>query len=180
MILKMFVLSGAAIVLWLTPLTTLDKRIGWHKAIQGMTLMGAVACAVVSGNIARKLSQQNEIEALKERAITADIEDEIATSVYVSQQQRQHEAESILLPSERLEHALSLDSSDSDELERAENHQLAARSKNIELERTERIQELQDLGYGKAKIILEVFGISKGGSPKYKAAEAEYKRLVGK
>jgi hypothetical protein len=30
----------------------------------------------------------------------------------------------------------------------------------------------------KAKIILEVWGVSKGGSPKYKAAEAEYKRLA--
>ena len=177
--LKMFVLSGAAIVLWLCPLTTLDKRIGWHKAIQGITLIGAVACAIEAGNIARKLSQQGEIEAIKERAVTADVIDEIATSAYISQAQRQQEAEAMLSPSERLEHALALDSSDSDELERAESHQLAARSKNIELERTERIQELQDLGYGKAKIILEVFGISKGGSPKYKAAEAEYKRLVG-
>jgi hypothetical protein len=29
-----------------------------------------------------------------------------------------------------------------------------------------------------AKIILEIWGASKGGSPKYKAAEAEYKRLT--
>ncbi|MEG4070718.1 hypothetical protein QUA42_25830 [Microcoleus sp. Pol11C2] len=33
-------------------------------------------------------------------------------------------------------------------------------------------------GWNKAKIILEVWGVTKGGSPKYKAAEAEYKRLV--
>jgi hypothetical protein len=38
---------------------------------------------------------------------------------------------------------------------------------------------LKAKGWGKAKIILEVWGVSKGGSPKYKAAEAEYKRLVG-
>jgi hypothetical protein len=38
---------------------------------------------------------------------------------------------------------------------------------------------LQAKGWGKAKIILEVWGISKGGSPKYKAAEAEYKHLLG-
>jgi hypothetical protein len=39
--------------------------------------------------------------------------------------------------------------------------------------------QLKAKGWGKAKIILEVWGVSKGGSPKYKAAEAEYRRLVG-
>jgi hypothetical protein len=42
----------------------------------------------------------------------------------------------------------------------------------------ERILQLQARGYGKAKIILEIWGVTKGGSPKYKAAEAEYKRLA--
>jgi hypothetical protein len=37
---------------------------------------------------------------------------------------------------------------------------------------------LQALGWGKAKIILEIWGVTKGGSPKYKAAEADYKRLI--
>jgi hypothetical protein len=37
---------------------------------------------------------------------------------------------------------------------------------------------LQAKGWGKAKIILEIWGVAKGGSPKYKAAEAEYKRLI--
>jgi molecular chaperone GrpE (heat shock protein) len=40
-------------------------------------------------------------------------------------------------------------------------------------------QEVQELrSQGKAKIILEIWGVTKGGSPKYKAAEAEYKRLM--
>lgn len=94
--LKMFVLSGAALTLWLTPLSALDKRIGWHKAMQGVSLCAAIACAVKAGNIAYRLSQQGEIEAIKERAITADVIDEISTSTYVSQQQRQQEAELIL------------------------------------------------------------------------------------
>jgi hypothetical protein len=63
--LKMFVLSGAALTLWLTPLSALDKKIGWHKAMQGVSLCAAIACAVKSGNIAYKLSQQGEIEAIK-------------------------------------------------------------------------------------------------------------------
>ena len=51
-------------------------------------------------------------------------------------------------------------------------------SENGESERTERIHQLQAKGWGKAKIILEIWGVTKGGSPKYKAAEAEYKRLI--
>ncbi|MCU0545887.1 MAG: hypothetical protein MUE44_27600 [Oscillatoriaceae cyanobacterium Prado104] len=38
--------------------------------------------------------------------------------------------------------------------------------------------QLKARGYGKAKIISEVWGVSKGGSAKYKAAESEYERLV--
>jgi hypothetical protein len=49
---------------------------------------------------------------------------------------------------------------------------------NTESERAERALQLKAKGWGKAKIILEVWGISKGGSQKYKDAEAEYKRLV--
>jgi hypothetical protein len=100
----MFVLSGVALTLWLAPLTALDKRIGWHKAMQGLSLGAAIACAVSAGNIARKLADENEIELIKERAIKADIVDEIGTSAYVSQQQRQQEAESILAsPGEEME-----------------------------------------------------------------------------
>jgi hypothetical protein len=94
--LKMFVLSGSAIILWLAPLTALDWRIGWHKLAQGLSLGSAVACAVAAGNIARRLAEENEIELIKTRAITADVVDEIATSAYISQSQRQQEAEQIL------------------------------------------------------------------------------------
>jgi hypothetical protein len=94
--LKMWILSGTAIALWLAPLATLDKKVGWHKSAQGLSLVAAVACAVTAGNIARKLSEQGEIEEIKTRAITADVVDEIATSAYISQQQRQQEAEQIL------------------------------------------------------------------------------------
>jgi hypothetical protein len=64
--------------------------------MQGVTLCAAIACAVSAGNIARELSEQGEIEAIKKRAITADVVDEISTSAYISQQQRQQEAELIL------------------------------------------------------------------------------------
>ncbi|MEG4799062.1 hypothetical protein QUB63_02305 [Microcoleus sp. ARI1-B5] len=179
--LKMFVLSASAVALWLAPLSALDKKVSWHKAVQGVSLCAGIACAMKAGSIARKLSEQGEIEVIKERAITADVMDEISTSVYVSQQQRQQEAEQILNGSERseeverLERALALTCSDSEPTERSEQSQLT----EAELELAERIMQLKARGYGKAKIILELWGVSKGGSPKYKAAEAEYKRLVG-
>lgn len=104
--LKLFVLSASSVVLWLVPLAALDKKLDTHKAVQGVSLCAAIACAVSAGNIARKLSEQGEIEAIKERAITADVVDEIAVSAYVSQQQRQQEAEAILAsPGEDVEEA---------------------------------------------------------------------------
>jgi hypothetical protein len=180
--LKMFVLSGAAVALWLVPLTALDKRIGWHKSMQGLSLCAAIACAVSAGNIARFQAEQNEIEEIKTRAITADVVDEIATSAYISQQQRQQEAEQILNPREHLERSLALTYDGEEESEPIAQNQLAQAeqndAQNAEAERAERALQLKAKGWGKAKIILEVWGVSKGGSPKYKAAEAEYKRLI--
>ena len=94
--LKLFVLSASSVVLWLVPLTALDKKLDIYKALQGVSLTAAIACAVTAGNIARKLSEQGEIEVIKKRAIAADVVDEISTSAYISQQQRQQEAELIL------------------------------------------------------------------------------------
>jgi len=94
--LKLFVLSAFSMVLWLAPLTALDKTLDIHKALQGVSLTAAIACAVTAGNITRELSEQGEIEVIKKRAITADVVDEISTSAYISQQQRQQEAELIL------------------------------------------------------------------------------------
>jgi hypothetical protein len=182
MLLKMFVLSGSAVILWLAPLAALDKKIGWHKSAQGLSLVAAVACAVTAGNIARELSEQQEIEEIKTRAITADVVDEIATSAYVSQAQRQQEAEAILSPVEHLERSLALTYYEDERSEPIAQTQLAEPeqndAQNAESERAERALQLKAQGWGKAKIILEVWGVSKGGSPKYKAAEAEYKRLV--
>jgi hypothetical protein len=62
--LKMWILSGTAIALWLAPLTALDKKVSWHKSIQGLSLGAAVACAVSAGNIARRLVEENEIETI--------------------------------------------------------------------------------------------------------------------
>jgi flagellar motility protein MotE (MotC chaperone) len=187
MLLKMFVLSGSAVILWLAPLAALDKKVGWHKSAQGLSLCAAIACAVQAGNIARELSEQQEIEEIKTRAITADVVDEIATSAYISQQQRQQEVEQILNPVEALERALALPDADVERSLEPQIKQLAEDSQNGALNeeseraerRAERALQLKAKGWGKAKIILEVWGVSKGGSPKYKAAEAEYHRAIG-
>jgi hypothetical protein len=176
--LKLFVLSASSFVLWLVPLTALDKTLDIHKALQGVSLGAAIACAVTAGNIARFQAEQNEIEEIKTRAITADVVDEIATSAYISQQQRQQEAEQILNPREHLERSLALTYEEDKESEPIVQKQLAELEQNAESERAERALQLRAKGWGKAKIILEVWGVSKGGSPKYKAAEAEYKRLT--
>ena len=86
-------------------------------------------------------------------------------------------------PREHLERSLALSCEDDERSEPIAQTQLAQaeqnRLENGELERAERVLQLKAKGWGKAKIILEVWGVSKGGSPKYKAAEAEYRRLVG-
>ncbi|WP_293150344.1 MULTISPECIES: hypothetical protein [unclassified Microcoleus] len=176
--LKMYALCGSAVALWLAPLVVLNDKVSWHKAVQGLSLGTAIACAVGAGNLAKKLADEAEIEAMKVRAIKADVEDEISTEVYVSQQQRQQEAEAILNPVEHLERALALTSGDSDGSELERSNQLAEpgveRSQNGDVELAERIMQLPARGYGKAKIILEIWGVNKGGSQKYKDAEAEY------
>jgi flagellar motility protein MotE (MotC chaperone) len=180
--LKLFVLSASSVLLWIVPLSALDKTLDINKALQGASLMAAIACAVTAGNLAREQAEQNEIEEIKTRAITADVVDEIATSAYISQQQRQQEAEQILNPCEHLERSLTLTYDEGERSEPIAQNQLAEleqnSSENGESERSERIYQLQAKGWGKAKIILEIWGVTKGGSPKYKAAEAEYKRLI--
>lgn len=142
--------------------------------MQGIALVSGFACCFEARRDALKLAKAEEFEALKEAAINADVVDEIAVSSYVAEQERRTEAELLLATDanrELLERALAL-SSEEDEIE---NVQLA---QNADNELRERILQLQARGYGKTKIILEVWGVSKGGSPKYKAAEAEYKRLT--
>ena len=184
--LKMWILSGTAIALWLAPLTALDKKVSWHKSIQGLSLGAAVACAVSAGNIARRLVEENEIEAIKTRAITADLVDEIATSAYISQTQRQQEAEQILATDERideqdaelnsikqsLELLLNQTSSDSGEL-------VVVNLSTRQQEKIESILQCHIKGItGKNKILKEVWGVSAGSSQAYRDAKAEYEYLL--
>jgi hypothetical protein len=184
--LKLFVLSASSVVLWLAPLSALDKTLNIHKALQGLSLTAAIACAVTAGNIARFQAEQNKIEEIKTRAINADVVDEIATSAYISQQQRQQEAEQILATDERtdeqeaelnsikesLELLLNQTSSDSGELAVVN---LSARQR----EQIELILQCHAKGIsGKNKILKEVWGVSAGSSQAYRDAKAEYEFLL--
>jgi hypothetical protein len=174
-LLKVSVLSLSGLTLWLAPPFIFSRNIPLHNFLQGVALASGFACCFEARRCALGHAKAEEFEALKEAAINADAVDEISTSVYVSEQQRRNEAELLIASTsdrELLERALAL-SSEEDEVE---NVQLA---ENADRELQERILQLQARGYGKAKIILEIWGVSKGGSPKYKAAEAEYKRVLG-
>ena len=200
-ILKVSVLTTSAFVLWLAPPFVLNKKIPLHNFTTGLALLGSFACCFEARRVAVKLSQVEEFEAMKSAAINADVADELATEIYVSEQQRRIEAEALLNQGsersrtvEMLERALSLDASGESEAEPERSQgSLTSGTKESEAEPerspsdltpeeqvlAERIINLKVRGYGKAKIILEIWGASKGGSQKYKDAEVEYKRLVG-
>jgi flagellar motility protein MotE (MotC chaperone) len=174
------------VVLWLVPLNMLDKKLDIHKAVQGVSLCAAIACAVSAGNIARELSEQGEIEAIKERAITADVIDEISTSAYISQQQRQQEAEQILATDEQIDEQASELNSIKESLELLLN-QTSSDSGELALvnlstrqrEQIELILQCHAKGIsGKNKILKEVWGVSAGSSQAYRNAKSEYEYLM--
>ena len=184
--LKLFVLSASSVALWLVPLNMLDKKLDIHKAVQGVSLCAAIACAVSAGNIARELSEQGEIEAIKERAITADVIDEISTSAYISQQQRQQEAEQILATDEQIDEQASELNSIKESLELLLNQTsndfgelVVANLSTKQREQIELILQCHAKGIsGKNKILKEVWGVSAGSSQAYRNAKSEYEYLM--
>jgi hypothetical protein len=184
--LKLFVLSACSVVLWLVPLNMLDKKLDIHKAMQGVSLCAAIACAVSAGNIACELSEQGEIEAIKERAITADVIDEISTSAYISQQQRQQEAEQILATDEQIDEQASELNSIKESLElllnqtNSDSGELAVVNLSTrQREQIELILQCHAKGIsGKNKILKEVWGVSAGSSQAYRNAKSEYEYLM--
>ncbi len=206
MLLKLIVLSSSALVLWLTPLVALDKKVSWHKAVQGLSLGGAVACAIGAGNIARRLADEGEIEEIKTRAITADVIDEISTSAYIWQTQRQQEAEQILSgqPTEReetveaLKRAWLLDCDEPSEtvtepaespvqpLNPPQDNALTADEETftgLNLTRnqaTELITKMRsELNLNQKDILEKLWACTKGGSNDWKRARAQFKELTG-
>jgi hypothetical protein len=184
--LKLFVLSASSVVLWLAPLSALDKRLDINKALQGVSLTAAIACAVAAGNIAREQAEQNEIEEIKTRAITADVVDEIATSAYISQQQRQQEAEQILATDEQIDEQEAELNSIRESLElllnQTSNDSGSLAVVNLSTRQREQIELILQCHAkgisGKNKILKEVWGVSAGSSQAYRNAKAEYEYLM--
>jgi hypothetical protein len=174
-IVKISTLTLSGLTLWLAPPFVFSSKIPLHNFMQGAALVSGFACCFEARRGALILAKEEDFEAMKARAIDADVADELSTSIYVAEKQRRNEAELLIASDgnrELLERALALDA----EEDESENVRLA---ENADAELLEKILQLQAKGYGKAKIILELWGVSKGGSEKYKAAEAEYRRLVG-
>ena len=157
--------------------------------MQGIALVSGFACCFEGRRCALKLAKEADFEAMKERAIDADVADELSTSIYVAEQQRRKEAEQILNGDgersedvQRLERALALpcDEENAECSECSEHSSQLAESgtSNEDVQRAERILELRAKGWGKLKIILEIWGLTRGGGAKYKAAEAEYHRVI--
>ncbi|MGE5659474.1 MAG: hypothetical protein ACM37W_23010 [Actinomycetota bacterium] len=178
--LKLFALSGAAVILWVAPLHSLDKKIAWHRAIQGVSLIGAFACAIEASRVAQKLTKEEALSHAKEALLISDIQDELAQSAYLSEQERKIQNQHYL---ESLTNSARSNSDDVERLERSlaltRTGERSNQNGGVPLsERLERIQELLEMGWSKAKIIQHIWGVSKGGSAKYKAAESEYEELI--
>jgi hypothetical protein len=174
-IVKISTLTLSGLTLWLAPPFVFSSKIPLHNFMQGVALVSGFACCLEARRGALILAKEEDFEAMKARAIRADVVDELSTSIYVAEKKRRNEAELLIASDgnlQLLERALALDAEDIE----SENVQLA---ENDDAERLEKILQLQAKGYGKAKIILELWGVSKGGSQKYKDAESEYRRLVG-
>lgn len=94
--LKVTVLTVSGVALWLAPPFLLSRKIPLHNLVTGTALIAGFACSLEARKLALRVAEQEEFEALKKAAINADVVDEIATSAYVSEQQRRQEANAIL------------------------------------------------------------------------------------
>jgi hypothetical protein len=95
-LLKVSVLSLSGLTLWLAPPFVFSRKIPLHNFMQGVALVSGFACCFEGRRCALKVAKAEEFEVMKERAIDADVVDELSTSIYVAEQQRRKEAEAIL------------------------------------------------------------------------------------
>jgi hypothetical protein len=86
--LRLWILSGTAIFLWLVPLYALDKKVMWHRAIQGTSLIAAFSCAIAASITAKKLSEFEKFEQAKKIMLLSDATDELAQNTYLLEQER--------------------------------------------------------------------------------------------
>lgn len=198
-ILKVSVLTASAFTLWLAPPFVLSKKIPLHNFTTGLALLGSFACCFEARRVAVKLSQVEEFEAMKEAAINADVADELATEIYVSEQQRRIEAEAILNGQpereetvEALKRAWLLDCAEPSEpaeptvqpLNQPDDNALAVDEEtftSLNLTKKQAIELIQKLRseLNQTQTIEKLWECKKGGSEAWKRAYAQFKSLMG-
>lgn len=99
-LLRISALTVSGVTLWLAPPFIFSRKIPLHNFMQGIALVSGFACCFEARKGALRLAKTEEFEALRDAAVSADLVDEISTSVYVSEQQRRKEAEAILAASD--------------------------------------------------------------------------------
>jgi len=95
-IVKIAVLTISGVTLWLAPPFVFSRKIPLHNFMQGVALISSLACCFEARRGALILAKEEDFEAMKARAIDADVADELSTSIYVAEQQRRQEADAIL------------------------------------------------------------------------------------
>ncbi len=164
--------------------------------MQGVALVSGFACCFEGRRCALKVAKAEEFEAMKDAAVTADLVDEISTSVYVSEQQRRREAEEILSARpereeavEALKRAWLLDCETEpaepvvQPLNRLEDNALPDGEElftKLNLTRHQAIELIQKLRteLNQTQIIEKLWECKKGGTEAWKRAHAQFKNLI--
>lgn len=201
-LLKISVLTVSSFSLWLAPPFVLSKKIPLHNFTTGLALLGSFACCFEARRVAAKLSQIEEFEAMKSAAIKADVEDELATEIYVSEQQRRIEAEAILNGQpekdeareetvEALKRAWLLDCAEPAEpsvqvVNQPEGEALTIEEEtftSLNLTRNQAIELIQklrsELNLNQKQIIEKLWNCTKGAGADWKRGRAQFKELTG-
>jgi hypothetical protein len=204
-LLRVSVLSISGLTLWLAPPFIFARKIPLHNFMQGIALVSGFACCFEARRDALKLSKAEEFEAMKERAIDADVADELSTSIYVAEQQRRKEAEQILAGEpdreeaiEALKRAWLLDCGEpaTEEIEPDESQIQAVNPPedkaltieeetftSLNLTRNQAIELIKkmrsELNLNQKDIIEKLWACTKGGSNDWKKARAQFKELTG-
>jgi hypothetical protein len=201
-LLKVSVLSLSGLTLWLAPPFIFSRKIPLHNFLQGVALVSGFACCFEGRRVALLVAKAEEFEAMKERAIDADVADELSTSIYVAEQQRRQEAEQILSgqPPEReetveaLKRAWLLDCDEPSEpvepsvqtVNPPEDNTLTADEEtftSLNLTRNQAIELIQklrsELNLNQKQIIEKLWACTKGAGADWKRGRAQFKELTG-
>ena len=198
-LLKVSVLSLSGLTLWLAPPFVFSRKIPLHNFIQGIALVSGFACCFEARRDALKLAKAEEFEAMKERAIDADVADELSTSIYVAEQQRRKEAEQILAEEpdreeaiEALKRAWLLDCETEPSepaeptvqpLNQPDDNALAVEEEtftSLNLTKKQAIELIQKMRseLNQTQTIEKLWDCKKGGSEAWKRAYAQFKSLM--